>query len=355
MDEKKYSVIIIGIGKRGKQNAFYFQKNDLFKVVGLCDVNIDKCKAIEYSIGNPQIGTDAKKIIAALKPDIICLCTPPTIRFEMIKTAIENGAKLITMEKPIALTSDEGLKIFSLISQSNVKVVVSHQHRYSPHYQKVKELIKSRFIGRIHTIYCISQGWAAHMLSHLIDYSMWYNDYVKPEWVMAQAAGKCKLKDLHASPDQISSFVHFKNGVRCIYECGGGSPDVPDVDRWWGKNRISFMGNSGYIELFSENGWKAYNKEEFLKGFGSTNYEHDTSKYIDDIANWLEKDLIHECNFFNAFSGFEIMIGIYRSIITGGQITFPIKKGINEIEMLAKKLRNSKLFATLYEGKKIYS
>ena len=184
---------------------------------------------------------------------------------------------------------------------------------------------------------------------------MWYIDYAKPEWVIAQASGKSKLKDSHASPDHISSFVHFKNGVRCIYECGGGSPNVPEVDRWWGKSKISVMGNRGYIELFSENGWKAYNKEGFLSGFGSTNYEHDTSKYIDHIALWLNKNLIHECNFLNAFSGFEIMIGMYKSVITGGQIKFPIQNGVDEIEMLTETLRNTTLLTTLHESKKIYN
>ncbi len=351
---KKYTVLVVGVGKRGKQHAICFHKNLFFKIIGLCDIDIDKCKDVEDLLENPQIGVDPKKMIFNLKPDIICLCTPPKIRLEVIKDGLENEVKLIAMEKPIALTSDVGLEIYSLISKSNAKAVVSHQHRYSPHYQKVKELIQNCFIGEIQVIYCITQGWAAHMLSHLIDYSMWYIDYVKPEWVMAQASGKSKLEDSHASPDYISSFVQFKNGVRCIYECGGGSPDVPEIARWWGKSKILFMGNRGYIELFSEKGWKAYNQEGFLSGFGSTNYEHDTSKYIDHIALWLNNNLIHECNFMNAFIGFEIMIAMYRSIITGGQIIFPIQSGIDEIDMLSEKLKNTNLLATLYESKKIY-
>ncbi len=67
------------------------------------------------------------------------------------------------------------------------------------------------------------------MLSHLIDYSMWFNDYARPEWVMAQAAGRRKLADAHASPDYVGGFVQFENGVRGVYECGGGAPDVPEV------------------------------------------------------------------------------------------------------------------------------
>jgi len=77
-----------------------------------------------------------------------------------------------------------------------------------------------------------------HMLSHLIDYMRWYNAEAPAQWVMAQAAGRGKLADLHPSPDYIGGFIQFANGVRGIVECGAGAPDVPEVDYWWRKCRI---------------------------------------------------------------------------------------------------------------------
>ena len=35
--------------------------------------------------------------------------------------------------------------------------------------------------------------------------------------------------DAHASPDYVGGFVQYENGVRGVYECGGGAPDVPEV------------------------------------------------------------------------------------------------------------------------------
>ncbi len=51
------------------------------------------------------------------------------------------------------------------------------------------------------------------MLSHLIDYMRWYNGEAEAEWVMAQAAGRGKLADVHPSPDYIGGFIQFANGV----------------------------------------------------------------------------------------------------------------------------------------------
>ncbi len=97
------------------------------------------------------------------------------------------------MEKPVALTSAEGFEIRDMLAAAGVKAVVSHQHRYGEHYQKVKEIIASGALGRVHTVYGTATGWMMHMLSHLLDYMRWYNGEAPAEWVMAQAAGRGKL------------------------------------------------------------------------------------------------------------------------------------------------------------------
>jgi len=102
----------------------------------------------------------------------------------------------------------------------------------------VKETVASGGLGRIHTVYGTSTGWMMHMLSHLVDYTRWFNGEARAEWVMAQASGRGKLADGHPSPDYIAGFIHFANGVHGIIECGAGAPDVPEVDQWWRKCRI---------------------------------------------------------------------------------------------------------------------
>ena len=93
----------------------------------------------------------------------------------------------------------------------------------------MKEIIASGAIGQVRTVYGTSTGWAAHMLSHLVEYTSWFNDYEPAEWAMGQAAGRGKLSDGHTSPDYVAGVVHFRNGVRGTYDCGAGAPDVPEV------------------------------------------------------------------------------------------------------------------------------
>jgi predicted dehydrogenase len=350
--------MVVGMGKRGMHHATHFHANKNFKIVGICDIKESLLTEPAKQLGNPKIGTDARAMATELKPDLFCFCTLPNIRSEMIRIGLDCGAAMIAFEKPVALTSEEGLRVKQLLGEKKVKVVVSHQHRYGKHYQAVKDVIASGKIGRVHTVYGYAHGWAAHMLSHLIDYSMWYNGYAAPQWVMAQAAGKSKFADpkLHESPDYVGGFVQFTNGVRGIYECGGGAPDVPEVQRWWGKNRMGAIGTEGYAEVYTGNGWKAVTKDGILSGDGSMDYNLDMPGYIQDMADWLNDDArVHACCFANAYAGFEIMMAMFRSAAQGGQIALPLSGSINEIEALKKAMPDSKLLVTLEESKKEYN
>jgi predicted dehydrogenase len=192
------------------------------------------------------------------------------------------------------------------------------------------------------------------MLSHLLDYSMWFNDYAKATWVMAQAAGKRKLSDVHASPDYVGGFVQFENGVRGIYECGGGAPDVPEVERWWGKNRIGATGTEGYAEVYTGNGWKAVTRDGILTGDGAMAYDKDMPGYIQDMADWLDHDKVHPCCFEHAWLGFEVMMGLFRSAARRGQIALPLTDGADELEELRRALPEATVRMTLEESRKEY-
>ncbi|HYV25979.1 MAG TPA: Gfo/Idh/MocA family oxidoreductase [Candidatus Eisenbacteria bacterium] len=359
---KTYSVVIVGMGKRGMHHAQAFHANPRFQVVGICDIDKARLEAAAPKIGNPEISTDAKSLANKIKPDLYCFCTLPHLRLEFIKIGLDCGAKLIAFEKPVAMTSTEGLQIKQALDKSGTKAVVSHQHRYGEHYKKVKEIVASGALGRVHTVYGTATGWAAHMLSHLIDYTCWFNGYESAEWAMAQAAGRGKLADLHTSPDYVAGVVHYKNGVRGIYDCGAGAPDVPEVDAkkeqklWWRKARMGAQGSEGFAEVITNGGWRAVTKSGgYQSGPGSMDYVEDMPPYVQEMADWLDDDKkVHPCAFAHAYQGFEIMSALYRSAAEGGQIPLPLTKGEDEIAMLKEKVPNRKVIFTLAESAKEY-
>ncbi len=349
----QYTVLVVGMGKRGMHHAAAFNANPRFKVTGICDIDLKRLDDAAAKLGNPQKSNDAAALAKGTKPDVFCFCTMPHLRTPFIKAAIEGGAKLIAFEKPVTLTSAELFAIRDLLKQSGVKAVVSHQHRYGQHYQRVKEIVASGALGRVHTVYGSATGWMTHMLSHLIDYTCWFNDYTPAAWAMAQASGGVKFSDNHPSPDYIAGFVQFANGVRGVYECGAGAPDQPEVAKWWGKNRIGAQGTEGFAEVLTNSGWRAVTKSGgYQSGEGAMSYDLDMPPYIQEMADWLDGKRVHQCNFEHASLGAEIMLALQRSAAQGGQVALPLATGADEQAMLKAKVDGQRVLVSFEQNRK---
>ena len=338
---KKYTVVVAGCGKRGMHHADAFLKNGRFQLVGLCDIDPERLQAAAKKFGSPATSLEAGPLLNDTRPDLFCFCTLPNIRLEMLRLGVEAGVQLIAFEKPIATSTNEALEIMSLVRQAGVKTVVSHQHRYGEHYKKVKEIIASGAIGRVHTVYGTATGWMMHMMTHLIDYTRWFIDNVEAEWVVGQASGKEKFSDNHPSPDYIAGLIHYANGIRGIVESGDGAPDIPEVEAWWRKCRIGAQGTEGFAEVLTGGGWRAITRDSdgMISGPGNMDYAHDMPPYVQEIADWLDDPVkIHPCNGENAYKGFEIMMALCRSVVARGKVRLPLAPGDREIEALARVL-----------------
>lgn len=332
-----YTVVVVGLGKRGKNHAQHFAKNPRFQLAGICTRDRAKLEAVAKELGDPPADTDAAKLLARVKPDLFCFCTPPTARLEFIRLGVEAGAKLIAYEKPIALSMNEAIAIRKAAGAT--RTVVSHQHRYGGHYRNVQALVRTGMVGRIHTVYATANGWLMHLMTHLIDYMRWFAGEPEAQWVMAQAAGRAKLADNHPSPDYLAGFIQFAGGLRGIIECGAGANDVPEADAWWRKNRIGVQGTEGFAEVLTGGGWRAVTKAGASSGPGNMNYDTDMPPYIDQMADWLDDERrVHPCNGESAYKGFEIAMGLMRSVVERGQIALPLGPGEPELEALARVL-----------------
>ena len=337
--QKTYTVVVAGMGKRGTHHAEAVAKNPRFKLVGLCDISLERIESARQKFGVEKVNTDAAQLLADTRPDVFIFCTLPQIRLPLIQAGVDAGVQLIAFEKPVAMSMNEGLAMFDLLRKTGVKSVVSHQHRYGAHYQKVKEIISSGALGRVHTVYGHATGWMMHMMSHMVDYTSWYNDYSPVEWVVGQAAGKEKFADVHSSPDYIAALVQYANGVRGVIECGAGAPDVPEVEAWWRKCRIGAQGTEGFAEVLTGGGWRAVTKNGASSGPGGMDYDHDMPPYIQDMADWLDDPAkVHPCNGERAFKGLEVMMAACRSVVQRGKISLPLGPGEPELEALERVL-----------------
>ena len=343
-EQKTYTVAVAALGKRGMHHAIAIKNNPRLELVGVCDIDEARVEAAKQQLGVSYGSDDAARMLRDTKPDVFVFCTLPQIRLPMIQAGVEHGVKLIAYEKPIAMSTNEALEMFRLTREAGIKTVVSHQHRYGEHYRKVKEIIDSGAIGRVHTVYGTSIGWMLHMFTHLIEYASWYNDYADPEWVAGQAWGLEKFSDVHVSPDYIGAIVGFANGVRGYIECGADAPDVPEVDSMWHKCRIGAQGTEGFAEVLTGKagkggGWRAVTKDGVHGRRGRHGLRprhaalHPGHRRL--AGRRLEGPSLQRRA---AFKGFQVMMGALRSVVQRGKVRLPLGPGEPELDALQRAL-----------------
>ncbi len=322
MSEPVYKVVVVGMGKRGKHHAAAFHANPRFEVVGICDIDparLDAAAAKTWA--TRHIGTDAAALVKEVKPDVFCFATLPNLRYDMVKVGVEGGAKLIAYEKPVALTTHEALKIMKLVREAGVKTVVSHQHRYGVHYAKVKEIIASGAIGRVHTVYGHSTGWMMHMMTHMIDYAAGITITPRPSGSWRRRPDALSSPTCILPPTTSPASSSSPTACAASSRCGAGAPDVPEVDYWWRKCRIGAQGTDGFAEVLTGGGWRAVTKAGASSGGGCMNYDLDMPPYMQEIADWLDDDrkVSTPAISSSAYKGFEIMMALCRSVVNAGR------------------------------------
>jgi predicted dehydrogenase len=151
----KKRIALVGLGIRGKYMwglDLIKKYGDVVEFVGLCDSNLGRLESgrKDLQLICPNF-TNFKEMMRVTRPDIVIVCTKDSTHHEQIITGMEMGADIIT-EKP--LTIDE-IKLKSIIQaqkRTNKKITVTFNYRYSPHRQKIWELLNEGRIGKVTSV-----------------------------------------------------------------------------------------------------------------------------------------------------------------------------------------------------------
>jgi len=147
---QKTKVAIVGTGVRGIGmwgRELLEDQGDLVELVGLCDINPLRVEvAKEFLKVKAPTYTDFDKMVAETKPDRIIVTTVDSTHHEYIIRGMELGCDIIT-EKPMTTDEQKCQAILDTEKKTGKKVVVTFNYRYSPHRQKMKEILMSGEIG----------------------------------------------------------------------------------------------------------------------------------------------------------------------------------------------------------------
>lgn len=141
---------VLGLGNRGSVYSNNIIKHKNAKIVSVCDVSPASLKqaAELYGVKEENLFLDDEKFFLKKRADVLIIATLDGLHCSQAVKALSLGYDLL-LEKPVAPTMEECNEIYAAAKKYGRDVVVCHNLRYTPFYQKFKTLLKSGVIGDI--------------------------------------------------------------------------------------------------------------------------------------------------------------------------------------------------------------
>jgi predicted dehydrogenase len=143
---------IIGCGQVASEGHIPAFEQLGLDVVGIADPN----KAALKKVRAKRKYTDYKELLKQ-DPDIASICTPPFLHSQICIDAAEHGASIL-VEKPLALTVEEGLEIKKAVEANGVKLCVVHNYKFMDPIMNVKHMYENGQLGKLLSIHTVAHG-----------------------------------------------------------------------------------------------------------------------------------------------------------------------------------------------------
>jgi len=151
----KKRVAVVGTGIRAADmwtKSVMEAYGNYVEFVALCDINPGRVETVKKYMGiNCKTFTDFEQMMTEIKPDTLIVTSVDAFHHEHIIRGMELGADIIT-EKPMTTDEDKCQAIINAERRTGKKVTVTFNYRYSPHRQKMWELIRNGSIGKLTSV-----------------------------------------------------------------------------------------------------------------------------------------------------------------------------------------------------------
>jgi predicted dehydrogenase len=142
-----HRVVQVGVGGFGRQWLKALKEHGASlgaELVGLVDVSADALAKARAETGLPEgaCHLSLDEALSELNPEVVICVTPPEHHAEVVVTALEAGAGVIS-EKPIASNMDEARRMVDVAHATGRPFAVSQNYRYAPMARAVRDALAS--------------------------------------------------------------------------------------------------------------------------------------------------------------------------------------------------------------------
>lgn len=348
-DEMKYA--LIGCG-RISMNHIAAAKNNKLEIVALCDL-IDKNmqdKVKKFSLpSNIRCYCDYIEMIEKELPELVAIATESGEHAKIAKYCIMHGCNVI-IEKPIALSLADADEIIRLGHEYNVKVCACHQNRFNKSIQKIRDAIEKDRFGKLmygtahirwtrdHEYYDRASwrgtweqdgGALMNQCIHDIDLLRW----MMGDDIVRVVGMTDRLNHSYIEAEDLGiALIEFANGSYGIIE---GTTNVYPKNL---EETLYIFGTKGTVKAGGDavNLLQEWNFSDILDDPEETKIQYSEvppnvygfghSKLYKDVIDAINEDREPYVNAEAGRRALELVLGIYKSALSGESVSFPMKE-----------------------------
>jgi predicted dehydrogenase len=297
---------IIGCGDVAEvKSGPAFQKVDNSELVAVMRRNGVKAKDFARRHNVAYWYDSVDEIVNHPGINALYIATPPSTHLEIAKQCLVAG-KFVYLEKPMTIDAEEAKELDKLVTK-NDKIVVAHYRRSLPAFKKVKELLTTNSIGKVHfaditilqskTNNVIAKtddnwrlkpetsggGYFHDIAPHQIDLMLHYFGDIKNAEGFSTSTENNKVADI------VNGIITFENGVqfRGIWNFIASEKDVKDECKIYGENgtiTFSFYGEEVFLNTVNQN-----------EVFSFDNPKHVQQPLIEETVNYFLENNENPC------------------------------------------------------------
>jgi predicted dehydrogenase len=143
------TVAVLGCGYWCKNLVRNFHQLGALQLV--CDTTEEGRSAAAATAPGCAVASDPEAVFSSPVPAVV-IATPAETHFSLTRRALQAG-KDVFVEKPLALTYEEGRQLVDLARARSRILMVGHVLEYHPGILKLRELVASGELGKVRYIY----------------------------------------------------------------------------------------------------------------------------------------------------------------------------------------------------------
>ncbi|WP_191062032.1 Gfo/Idh/MocA family protein, partial [Geminicoccus harenae] len=208
MAKKPLRIGMVGYGFMGRAHSNgwrqverFFPELDHVPVLQMaCARDQAKLQGFADAWGYAETTTDWRKVVESPDVDVVDICVPNNLHAEIAIAAAKAG-KMITCEKPLAMSVAEGERMVAAVEAAGVPAMVWYNYRRVPAVTLAKQLVDEGRMGRVFhyranflqdwtispdvpqggagvwrlDVEAAGSGVTGDLLAHNIDTAMWLN------------------------------------------------------------------------------------------------------------------------------------------------------------------------------------